>query len=250
MIERAILQEVIAGRGGQTRHYQRPKEVRQIAKRLHGWARQPEGCIGCRREASTIRSGQALCAVCLENEDARAVVLPARGLPFKERAADELSGQGIAGTFIVFDSESVDLGGFTEIVKPQAVDRSLKADDIRALWAHDTAQVLGRRSAGTIDVEKQRQGLFARISPPAWAADYLETVGRGDITQASFGFMVIEDVWHFMREEEKILREILDMVIFEVSVVAFPAYPATRVRVEKLSDRRERETLTRLQMAR
>ena len=130
------------------------------------------------------------------------------------------------------------------------MDRSLKNDDIRSLWAHDTALVIGRRSADTLAVEKQRQGLFARIQPPSWAADYVETVSRGDITQASFGFMVIEDVWHFMRDEEKILREITDMVIFEVSVVAFPAYPATKVRVEKLSDKRERETLTRLQMAR
>jgi len=250
IIERAILQEVIAGRGGQTRHYNRPREVRELAKRIRTWTKKPEGCVGCRREASAIRNGQAFCPVCLENEDVRGIVLPARGLPFKERRADERNGQGITGTFIVFDSESVDLGGFTEVVKPQAVDRSLKNDDIRSLWAHDTALVIGRRSADTLAVEKQRQGLFARIQPPSWAADYVETVSRGDITQASFGFMVIEDVWHFMRDEEKILREITDMVIFEVSVVAFPAYPATKVRVEKLSDKRERETLTRLQMAR
>lgn len=250
IIERAILQEVIAGRGGQTRHYQRPREVREIAKRLRTWKKQPEGCIACRREASTIRNGQAFCPVCLENEESRASVLPIRGLPFKERRADELNGQGITGTFIVFNSESVDLGGFTEVVLPQAVDRSVKNDDIRGLWAHDTAQVIGRRSADTLAVEKQRQGLYASIQPPSWAADFVETVSRGDITQASFGFMVLEDIWHFMREEEKILREITDMIIFELSVVAFPAYPATKVRVKKLSDKRERETLTRLQMAR
>jgi hypothetical protein len=250
IIERAILQDQIAGRGGQTRHYQRPREVREIAKRLRTWKKQPDGCISCRREASTIRNGQAFCPVCIENEDTRAIVLPSRGLPFKERRGDADSGQGITGTFIVFDSESVDLGGFTEVIKPSAVDRSMRDGDIRGLWAHDTALVIGRRSAQTLSVEKQRQGLYASITPPAWAADYVETVSRGDITQASFGFSVIEDIWHFQRDDEKILREIVDMVIWEVSVVAFPAYERTKVRVENLSAKREQETLARLRLAR
>jgi hypothetical protein len=253
MIERAIVQDVVTGRGGQTvRQYQRPKEVRATAQRLASWrTRTPERCVVCHEtDASVIRSGQPLCLTCRAGAESRAVaVFSERGVlrPAPTRHHDP-EAVGIVGHFIVFNSRSVDLGGFTEIIRPPAVDRSLAdGHDIRALWSHDTSQSLGRTGPRTLQLRKDRTGLYGAIDTPRWAEHYLETVERGDVTAASFGFRVLEDEWIFA--DDLILREVLDMELIEVSPVAFPAYPETSIRVERLSARRERETLTHIQVA-
>lgn len=252
MIERAIVQYAAAGRDGQdVREYQRPKEVRAIAHRVQSWRHGgQEACSNCRTGTATVlRQGRAFCALCrAQLEERFAPVSSDRGvLPFR-RAATE-TGDGIVGLFIVFNSRSEDLGGFTEIIKPSAVDRSLSNnEDIRALWSHDTSLVIGRRSAGTLQVQKQRNGLYAEIAPPTWAAAYVETVSRGDVSQASFGFVTHEDEWHISNDE--VLREIVDADIVEVSGVSFPAYRATKIKVESLRAKRAQDVDARLRMAR
>jgi HK97 family phage prohead protease len=79
----------------------------------------------------------------------------------------------IRGTAIVFNSLSEDLGGFREIIKPAAVDRMLStAADVRALWNHDSSEVLGRTRAGTLELRKTRDGLAIKIDPPSWRSDF------------------------------------------------------------------------------
>ena len=60
------------------------------------------------------------------------------------------SSRRIKGYAIVFNSMSLDLGGFREIIMPSAVDRTLsEAMDVRALVDHDSSKVIGRTRAGT-----------------------------------------------------------------------------------------------------
>lgn len=136
----------------------------------------------------------------------------------------------LKGRAIVFQSPSLDLGGFIEEIAPEAVDRTLReALDVRALADHDSGKVLGRTTAGTLSLTKARHGLDVVIDPPdtTFARDLMTSVSRGDITGMSFGFRVLDDDWS--TRDGMPLRTVTDMIISEVSVVAFPAYVATDV---------------------
>jgi HK97 family phage prohead protease len=153
-----------------------------------------------------------------------------------ELRVDLSADRKIRGMAIVFNSQSVNLGGFTEIIKPEAVDRTLRESlDVRALVDHDTSKVLGRTRAGTLALRKTRKGLEIEIDPPNTTAakDILESLERGDVTGMSFGFRTLEDDWHL--EDGEPVREVKDMLIREVSVVTFPAYEATSVQAAQRS---------------
>ncbi len=139
----------------------------------------------------------------------------------------------IVGHAIVFDSRSRDLGGFVEVVRPQAVDRSLAADVV-ALYNHDQGAVLGRTPT-TLRLTKDTRGLAFEIDPPATQAgrEALELVGRGDIRGASFGFKTLKDAWS--RDGSTTVRTLLDLELVEISLVAVPVYTATDVAIAQRS---------------
>lgn len=247
------LATMAAAEGGTLREYARPEPIREIAERMRKWAFAQEVCQSCSSmPAVSIRSGQPLCGRCREN---RGLVLnfDTAGLKPREVREDGEAGALMRGTAIVFNSRSVDLGGFVEIIRPSAADR-LEAEkpDLRALWNHDTAITIGRSSAGTLRYRKASRGVVVEIDPPKWAHGYVESVERRDINGMSFAFSVITDDWRM--EDGMPLREVLDMDVYEVSGVSFPAYPATTLSVARNASRsewyREQETAERLRMAR
>lgn len=133
----------------------------------------------------------------------------------------------ITGYAAVFNSLSEDLGGFQERIRPGAFRKTLEEHDQRALWNHDTNHVLGRRKAGTLELVEDEIGLQFTIYPPDTQAgrDALESMRRGDVDQMSFGFRTIRDNWE--QVDTKILRELIEVQLYEVSPVTFPAYPQT-----------------------
>lgn len=163
--------------------------------------------------------------------------LELRALPECRIASED--GRRLKGYAIRFNSRSVDLGGFVEIIAPEAVDRTLnKALDVRALVDHDSGKVIGRTRSGTLALTKDSRGLAVDIEPDdqiTYARDIVRAVARGDVSGMSFAFRVPQggDDWNF--EEDVPVRTVLDMTISEVSIVTFPAYPATSVDVAKRS---------------
>ncbi len=143
------------------------------------------------------------------------------------------AGNRLRGTAIVFNSPSRDLGGFKEIIDPEAVQRSLRqADEIHAYFNHDSGQVLGNTKAGTLVLRADRRGLNVEISPPSWASNIVESVERGDIRGMSFGFRTKPDwVEWDERSDDLPIRIVHDMEFSEVSIVAKPAYSATDIAV-------------------
>jgi len=141
----------------------------------------------------------------------------------------------IRGYAIKFGTRSVDLGGFFEIINPSAVDRSLRSADVHAYYSHNPERVLGRTGAGTLQIRKDSTGLAVTIDPPSSAADIIESINRGDITGMSFGFRVPEGGDEWRMDGGMPLREVNDMELSEVSIVAKPAYKSTSVQVSQRS---------------
>jgi HK97 family phage prohead protease len=138
----------------------------------------------------------------------------------------------LAGYAAVFNSPSQDLGGFVETVRPGAFTRTLASDrDQLALVQHMPQLVLGRRSAGTLRLSEDGQGLAFDIDVPDTTAarDLMVSVERGDVKGASFAFSVPAGGDRWEQRGDQVFRELLDVDLHEITVTALPAYLDTIV---------------------
>jgi hypothetical protein len=140
----------------------------------------------------------------------------------------------ITGHAAMFNLLSEPMYGFREKIAPGAFKNSIKKDDVRALFNHDANYVLGRNKAGTLKLKEDDLGLAIDIDPPdtQWARDLQESIRRGDISQMSFGFIVVKDTWeHNKNPNKESIRTLEEVQLFDVSPVTYPAYPQTSVAV-------------------
>lgn len=141
----------------------------------------------------------------------------------------------IEGYFIKFNSETELYPGVFEEVSPDAVDTSLKNNDVRSLFNHDTNLVLGRTGNKTLELRKDDVGLWGRVKinkEDTQAMDAYARIKRGDVTGCSFGFYPLkEDMVD--RDDGTSKFVIRDIDLFEVSPCVFPAYPQTEIAARK-----------------
>lgn len=138
----------------------------------------------------------------------------------------------IVGYAAVFDSLSVDFGGWREQIAPGAFAESISRDDIRALWNHDDGYPLGRTTNGTLMLAEDEVGLRVQITPPPvqYARDFASLIENGYVSGMSFGFTSLDDDVT-MADDGQLIRVLRKVKLWEVSPVTFPAYPATSVSV-------------------
>lgn len=142
---------------------------------------------------------------------------------------EESDGMHLEGYAAVFNSRSENLGGFTEVIQPGAFRGSLRSrNDIKFLWNHDTGSVLGSTRAKTLTLTEDNRGLKVSAILPntTLGRDIRELVSRGDVTGFSFGFSMPTrggDSW----SDDGTERTLKAVRLHEVSLVSFPAYPAT-----------------------
>jgi HK97 family phage prohead protease len=167
----------------------------------------------------------------MRNEERRIVVGELRAVSEKDAPAK------IAGHAAKFDSLSEDLGGFRERIAPGAFAKALTSSDVRALWNHDPNIVLGRNKAGTLRLSEDSAGLFYECDLPdtQLVRDMvLEPIRRGDVNQCSFGFSTRNDKW--AKVDGEWIRTLLEVDLFDVSPVTYPAYQSTDVAVRGLHE--------------
>jgi HK97 family phage prohead protease len=129
-------------------------------------------------------------------------------------------------------------GTYNETIERGAFDKTLaEGDDVRLLINHDglpLARWTGRGVAGgdtmtlrADEVGLQVEALLDRQDPDVQRV--APKMRRGDLTQMSFGFQVMKQEWSKDYSE----RSIREVRLFDVSVVTYPANPATSATVRQ-----------------
>jgi HK97 family phage prohead protease len=122
-----------------------------------------------------------------------------------------------------------DVGGqFIEQIAPGAFTRALREkQDVRILLNHNPDVVLARTGSGTADLFDSKEGLrcVIRLDPTNTKhAEVYSAVKRGDINQMSFAFKPAPNGDRWEQRNGKPLRTLLDLDLFDASVVTFAQY--------------------------
>ena len=143
----------------------------------------------------------------------------------------------IEGFPIVFNQET-DMGEWREVIDPSAAGDGKILRDVALMVGHDFGSIPlahSRRNngSGTMVLSAVDEGVFMRaaldVEGNPRAKEAYSAVKRGDLSGMSFAFTVNEERWEDL-DTEKPLRRITGFGrIFEVSLVAFPAYAGTSV---------------------
>ncbi|MFI0033838.1 HK97 family phage prohead protease [Streptomyces albidoflavus] len=138
----------------------------------------------------------------------------------------------LSGYAIRFNELSHDLGGFRERILPEAWDPASGGADVIATFGHNTDQLLGRVSSGTLKLSRDAYGIHYSISLPDTTTgnDVAELAARGDLAGSSFTFRVNDGgqrVASGKAPDGLPIREITSMTVVELGPVVNPAYPTT-----------------------
>jgi len=136
-------------------------------------------------------------------------------------------GMTFSGYAAVFNSDSEPLP-FIERIEPGAFRGSLRnRNDIKMLWNHDPGQPLASTRAGNLRLTEDERGLFVEATLPQTTAgrDISVLVRDGIVDSMSFGFTVARDGDEWSADGA--VRTLKKVVLREVSIVSFPAYPGT-----------------------
>lgn len=137
----------------------------------------------------------------------------------------EGDGNTLVGYASVFDSPSEPMP-FIEYVKRGAFSKTINdGADVRLLIDHEGVP-LARTKSGTLVLEEDERGLRveADLDPSnPDAARIISAMKRGDLSQMSFAFRTVKDNWN----NDRTVRELREVQLFDVSVVTFPAYEET-----------------------
>lgn len=205
----------------------------------------------------------------------RVIVTPSLRLERRDGEADK---PRMVGHAAVFNSWTTLYEGryfvWREKVNPGAFKRAIaEKQDVRSVFNHDPNWVLGRTASGTLALSEDKTGLLTDTDPPTTQLIrdlVLAPIDRGDVSQMSFAFLVkrnaspvvttIDGVTVVDRGGERITirmeddveieeRELIDLDLFDVSPVTYPAYDDTDVGLRTRGLGREAEVRDRIAKA-
>lgn len=170
-----------------------------------------------------------------EEEERATDEVPAEPAEVEEEVNEQTDENIVEGIGIVFNSLSEDLGGFREIIRPEAVTQELiNNSDIYYLYNHnDNMLVLARSNngEGSLKLEIKEDGLHYSFN----CLDNIiyQTIKRGDLNKSSFAFELPNDgtgeEW-IKSAEHNYIRYINKIEkLHDISCVLNPAYSETTV---------------------
>lgn len=158
---------------------------------------------------------------------------------FNIELRDEPESRHIEGYGSVFNERSLDLGGFVEIIAPGAFDGVIERSDVKCYLDHNPEKGIlarSRNGKGSLSLVVDEKGLKYSFDAPKTnlGDEVVEGLKRGDYSQSSFAFTVDDEIWT-KEEDGSYLRTITKIGgLYDVSIVANPAYEGTSVALRSL----------------
>ena len=141
----------------------------------------------------------------------------------------------LSGYAIVWNTPSKDLGGFKEMVSPDAL-KGVDLSNVLMLNDHDYTQVLASVKAGTLKLTPDDKGLHFEATLPdtTTANDVFANVQAGNLDSCSFSFDVDDGADEWDKDDQGNITRTINQIkdLFDVSVVAVPAYDSTNVNTD------------------
>ena len=156
----------------------------------------------------------------------------------------------VSGIALPFNKMSEDLGGFREVI-PDRVKVDYYEDDVFGLAHHDWTRILGRKSAGTYDIERTDEGFVStyNLSNNPNNLELYQNIDRNEIRDQSFGFWVMREDWDIT--SELWIRYLEHIILAETSIVALGAYGDTDIsRALRSMNQRKSEMTQKIERAR
>ena len=158
---------------------------------------------------------------------------------FNIELRDEPESRHIEGYGSVFNERSLDLGGFVEMIAPGAFDGVIERSDVKCYLDHNPEKGIlarSRNGKGSLSLVIDEKGLKYSFDAPKTnlGDEVVEGLKRGDYSQSSFAFTVDDEVWT-KEADGSYLRTITKIGgLYDVSIVANPAYEGTSVALRSL----------------
>jgi len=146
----------------------------------------------------------------------------------------------IEGYALLFNSLSKDLGGFTEIIAPEALNGVIEVSDVLALFNHDDDRVLARNTygKGTLSLNVDQKGLKYSFNAPKTAIgdELYDAINRGDLRNSSFAFTVSDSGQKWEKNSDGTFTRTITQFdkLYDVSPCWIPAYQDTTVAARSL----------------
>ena len=167
---------------------------------------------------------------------------------FNIELRDEPESRHIEGYGSVFNERSLDLGGFVEMIAPGAFDGVIERSDVKCYLDHNPGKGIlarSRNGKGSLSLVVDEKGLQYSFDAPKTnlGDEVVEGLKRGDYSQSSFAFTVDDEVWT-KEADGTYLRTITKIGgLYDVSIVANPAYEGTSVALRSLDKFKAQEEI-------
>lgn len=145
----------------------------------------------------------------------------------------------IQGYAILFNQESNDLGGFTEVIEPTALN-GVDLSKVQLIYGHEHNSILARADSGNLTLEVDDSGLFfvATLADTTVANNVYADILAGNLKGMSFGFTIPRNGDTWTRDVQgNVLHTVNQIgILGELTVTPNPAYSETSVEIKRSLD--------------
>lgn len=157
------------------------------------------------------------------------------GTPIEFRNDDPDAPARVMGYAAVYNERTMIGDFFEEVIAPGAFDAALERGDDTVFLVDHAGLPLARTSSGTLTLSHDARGLRVETDLDQSDPDVQRIVPkmkRGDLSKMSFAFRAKREAWDETGAVP--LRTILEVELFDVSIVTDPAYAGTEIGLRSL----------------